>query len=196
LSALKGYTTYLVGPMDRVVDGGRDWRKEISSRLWDLKINVIDPCDKPIQFGPENPETRTELKKLLDMGKYDEYAARIKEIALIDLGFCDMSDFLIAKVDIDVHMCGTYEEIFTANRMKRPILVWCPQGKNNIPAWLWGRLSHEMFFSTMDELIDHIATFTFSANTHRRWRRFSVSDIFKGMGYKRITHEMKVKYNT
>ena len=73
-----------------------------------------------------------------------------------DLRCVDVSDFLIAHIDLSVHACGTYEEIVTANRQKKPILIWCEQGKSKAPNWLFFMLDHEQIFGSMEEIIEHL----------------------------------------
>ena len=58
--------------------------------------------------------------------------------------------------NMNVHMCGSYEEIATANRQKKPILVWCEQGKMLAPNWLFFMLPHEQIFSSMDEVLTYL----------------------------------------
>jgi hypothetical protein len=53
-------------------------------------------------------------------------------------------------------MCGSYEEIVTANRQKKPVLIWCEQGKNKAPNWLFFMLPHENIFNSMEEIINHL----------------------------------------
>jgi hypothetical protein len=36
--------------------------------------------------------------------------------------------------------------------MKNPILVHCPQGKVNIPDWIWGMIPHQHVFGSWDDL--------------------------------------------
>ena len=91
----------------------------------------------------------------------------MKEIRNVDLRMVDISDFIIANIDLDVHACGTYEEIVTANRQKKPIIVRMKQGKSHAPDWLLGMLgsSHNMIFETLLDTflteVDHIQTLGF-----------------------------------
>jgi hypothetical protein len=57
---------------------------------------------------------------------------------------------------MDVHLCGSYEELFTANRQKKPVLVWCKQGKELAPNWLFFTLPHQHIFGSMSELLDYL----------------------------------------
>ena len=55
---LKGMMGYLAGPMDEVPDMGIDWRIDIQNFIWALDCGVLNPCDKPTDFAPENDDTR------------------------------------------------------------------------------------------------------------------------------------------
>lgn len=153
---LKSSKVYLVGAMDRVFDGGKTWRQEVKPQLETFGIFVIDPCNKPIAGVVEDDETRW----WIDYYKETKQFAKIREkfgiIRSADLRCVDISDFIIAYIDLDVHACGTYEEIVTANRQKKPVLVWCKQGKEQAPNWLFFMLPHDHIFSSFDEILHYL----------------------------------------
>jgi len=153
---LKHMRTYLVGAMDRVPDGGIGWRKAITPMLQELSVNVINPCDKPIESAKEGPDTRTIINYYKQTGQFDKIRDEYGHIRNADLRCVDVSDFIIANIDMNVHMCGSYEEISTANRQKKPVLVWCEQGKMLAPNWLFFMLPHEHIFSSMDQLLAYL----------------------------------------
>jgi hypothetical protein len=67
------------------------------------------------------------------------------------------------------------EELFWANRMKKPILVRVEQGKRNAPDWLFGTLPHQLIFSTWNEVVTylrHVAKDEYVDHL-RRWRFFN-----------------------
>jgi hypothetical protein len=166
--------------MDRVKDGGVGWRNNITPFLKDLGIIVLDPCNKPIDTGVEDIENRKLRKKLIQEGEYNKLAGKIKKLRAIDLRLVDNSDFLIVNLDLDVHACGTYEEIFWANRMKMPILIHVEQGKANCPHWLFGALPHQHIFSEWDHLKDYITLvdgYTYKVKTFNRWVFFNYKDM-------------------
>ena len=68
-------------------------------------------------------------------------------------------------------MCGSYEEIATANRQKKPILVWCEQGKMEAPNWLFFMLPHEHIFSSLDQMVNYLNQVNETKNTEnlKRW---------------------------
>lgn len=156
MSKLKGMRTYLVGAMDRVPDGGVGWRKTITPYLHGLNVQVLDPCDKVLGTIEENQSTRNDIQGYKDSGQYEKIREKYNAIRNVDLRCVDISDFIIAQIDIDVHMCGSYEEIVTANRQKKPILVWCKQGKRKAPNWLFFMLPHEHIFGSMEELLQYL----------------------------------------
>lgn len=156
LNNLKGMRTYLVGAMDRVPDGGIVWRQRISGILNKMGIIVIDPCKKPISGVVENEETRHWIQYYKETKQYDKIKEKFAVIRSADLRCVDISDFIIAHIDLNVHACGTYEEIVTANRQKKPVLIWCEQGKQNAPNWLFFMLPHEHIFNSLGEIINYL----------------------------------------
>lgn len=149
---LRGTRTYLIGPMDRAKDGGKQWREKLTPFLRKIGVIVMDPCDKPIQIGAESDEFRSNIAKWKNSGEYDKIKETVRIIRQIDLRMTDISDFVIVYIDVDVHCCGTYEELFWANRLKRPTLIVCKQGKRNCPGWLFGTVPHQHIFSDFGEL--------------------------------------------
>ena len=176
MNRLRNQRVYLAGAIDRVADRGFGWRDSITPFLKDLGVVVFNPLNKPGDLGAED-DTTHQVKNLLKQSKkYDEFSNMMKTIRAVDLRLVDISDFLIVNLDINTHPCGTLEEIFLANRSKKPVLIRMEQGKNQTPDWLFGTLPHSMFFSTWDEVreyLSHIDTDTF-INCENRWRFFNL----------------------
>ena len=171
LNRLKGQRVYLAGAMDRVPDRGTSWRQNITPFLQELNVVVFDPLKKTGNIGLENEETHL-LKKSLKLSKqYDQVAKIMKTIRAVDLRLVDISDFLIVHLDINTHPCGTLEEIFLANRQKKPIIVHIEQGKQNCPDWLFGTLPHELFFDEWNEVIEYLYRINSSETINKlnRW---------------------------
>jgi hypothetical protein len=156
INNLRGMRTYLVGAMDRVPDGGVTWRNRIEPMLESMGIVVLNPCKHVIHGIYEDEETRTNINYLKSNGLFDELKQTYSKIRNADLRCVDICDFVIAHIDINVHACGSYEEIVTANRQKKPILIWCEQGKTNAPNWLFFMLPHENIFGSMQEILDYL----------------------------------------
>lgn len=156
LKRLRGTRTYLAGAMDKAPDGGVQWRQDITPWLRSLGVTVLDPCCKPIDICPETPEARAFLSRLKAEEKYDEYSADIRKLRCVDLRMVDLSDFIIVHVDNDIATCGTIEEITTANRSKKPIIVHCAQGKMACPGWIFGMIPHKMIFGSWLEVKEYL----------------------------------------
>jgi hypothetical protein len=175
INNLKNMRTYLIGAMDRVPDGGTGWREKITPYLNIMNITVLNPCNKPIESAKEDEHTRKDIEYYKQTGQFDKIRANYNHIRNADLRCVDVSDFVIAHIDINIHACGSYEEIVTANRQKKPTLIWCEQGKQNAPNWLFLMLPHEHIFGSMDELLSYLRSINTSKDTAslKRWFFFN-----------------------
>ena len=171
LNRLRGMRTYLAGAMDRVPDGGVGWRKKITPLLEGKGITVLDPCNKPVQVGIEDSLTREKIMRLKESGEYNKIREKYGVIRTLDLRCIDVSDFVIASIDINVHACGTYEEIVVANSQKKPVLIWCQQGKAAAPNWLFFMLPHQHIFGSLESLIEYLEEVNENKDSYhyKRW---------------------------
>ena len=176
MNRLQNQRVYLAGAMDRVPDRGNGWRDNITPFLESLEIRVFNPIKKPTTLGQEDELTHKQKIKLKNTGKYDELSQLMKTIRSVDLRLVDISDFLIVNLDLDIHPCGTYEEIFWANRQKKPIIIHMVQGKSSAPDWLFGTIPHEMIFSSWDDIKSYLGEINAKADitTHNRWYFFNI----------------------
>lgn len=176
MQRLKGQRVYLAGAMDRVIDRGKGWRQEITPFLESLEAVVFNPILKPTDIGLEDSDTHTHKTKLKKQKRYDELTSVMKVIRSVDLRLVDISDFIIVNLDLNIHPCGTYEEIFWANRQKKPIIVHVTQGKEHTPDWLFGVLPHQMIFSDWNDIygyLEHINS-SENVNSYNRWYFFNL----------------------
>lgn len=176
MNRLENQRVYLAGAMDRVPDRGNGWRDNITPFLEDLGIIVFNPIKKPTSLGKEDEEVQLLKRTYKNNKNYDDLSKLMKTIRSVDLRLVDISDFLIVNLDLETHPCGTLEEIFWANRQKKPIIIHMVQGKENAPDWLFGTIPHQMIFSSWEDIkqyLTHIHT-----NEHiesfKRWYFFSV----------------------
>lgn len=197
MNRLRGMRAYLAGAMDRVADGGVGWRRAIGGWLHFRGVEVYDPCDKPIDIGIEDFENRSQRSQWKAGGNYQAIAADMRIIRSVDLRMVDVVDFLVVNLDMNVHACGTYEELFLANREKKPCILRCEQGKAKIPDWLFGVFPHEMMFSTWPEVHQYLVYVdeSIEPETHKRWYFFDHHKARQQMGnslieqYIRILHQ-------
>lgn len=175
---LNNQRVYLAGAMDRVADRGNGWRDSITPFLESLGVIVFNPIKKPIAIGQEDEATHKLKIQLKLEHKYDELSKLMKVIRSVDLRLVDISDFMIVNLDLDVHPCGTYEEIFWANRQKKPIIVHMVQGKQQAPDWLFGTIPHEMIFSSWNTIKDYINSIHTNKQieTYNRWYFFDAKN--------------------
>lgn len=179
MNRLWGTRVYLAGPMDRVPDGGVIWREKLTPILQERGIVVLNPADKPIDKGFEGISSRKKREELIENGYYDEAAAQIKLLRIIDLRMVDLADFLIVYLDPDSHMCGTYNELFDANKCKKPILIMVEGGKNKVPHWLLGTIPHQMIFGSWDDLLEYVEHVDVDEDVdhYRRWTWFKYDQM-------------------
>lgn len=176
LNRLNKQRVYLAGAMDRVADRGATWRDNITPFLEQMGVIVFNPITKPTTTGMEDHDSHVIKTKLKQKERYDELSEMMKVIRRVDLRLVDISDFLIVNLNLDIHPCGTYEEIFWANRQKKPIIVHMEQGKNSAPDWLFGTIPHQTIFSSWDDIKEYLTHINASENidTYKRWYFFSV----------------------
>jgi hypothetical protein len=147
---------YLCGAMSFTADNGMDWRQSIGMFLKEMGVKIIDPTDKPIDFGREDVEDASLIKKMLKEGDFDQLAENMKLIRATDLRSVDITDFQITNLDTSKYTAGSWEEITLANRQKKPIIVHVEQGKNCAPPWIFGMIPHQMIFSSWGKVMDYL----------------------------------------
>lgn len=176
MNRLLNQRVYLAGAMDRVSDRGKGWRNFITPFLRSLGVKVLNPLDKPISIALEDDNTHHLKVELKNNEEYDELSSLMRNIRAVDLRMVDISDFLIVNLDIETHPCGTLEEIFWANRQKKPIIIHMVQGKKYTPDWLFGTLPHQMIFSSWDEIKEYLECINSSTSiiNHKRWYFFNI----------------------
>ena len=176
---LKGMSAYLCGAMDRVEDGGVAWREYITPKLQELGVGGFNPCDKPSNYAPEDEDTRELIHSLKRSKKYDEVSKVMKPICAVDLRMVDIAHFIVMSLDVDNHLCGSYHEAFVAVGQKKPVVVMCKQGKDNLPNWMFGVLPHEMVFSNWSELLEYLYHINEDDEVGHlnRWRFFNFNKV-------------------
>ena len=176
LNRLCNIRCYLCGAMDRAADAGVGWRRRIRWTLNDLGIQWLDPTRKPIDIGVEDDASRARRSEAKKGGDLDYVRDEMKPIRCVDLRMVDVCDFLVVYLDLDVHACGTYEEIFLANRQKKPVFICVEQGKYSVPDWLCAALPHCYFHSTWEDLYDHVEQVAYDpafVDPYGRWYFFN-----------------------
>ncbi len=155
---LNNHRVYLAGPIDHASDDGVGWREELTPYLEKMGLTILDPTDKPVSQCRYNEigDEKLHIQKLVNLKRWDELRTMAKEIVLVDLRMVEVSDFMIAYIDKDIHICGTYDEIFESLRRRKPTLIVHKGGKSQMSMWLRGKMNHNFVFDTFDELYDYL----------------------------------------
>ena len=133
---------------------GRGVREEVSEDLERLGIKLFDHYKQPfIMDVNEDEETHRALRDAITSGNY-ELVEKYKEIRSYDLSLIDRSDFIIFVYDPEVVTCGSWEEFFTANRMKKPIFFVNTRGKHRTPMWVFWTIPHKYVYESVDAVVD------------------------------------------
>ena len=158
MNKLNGLRCYLAGPIDHAEDDGIGWRREIGEWLRNKGVVVMDPTDKPTSQTKfkEIEEEKTKLIELKRLGRWAELRGYMKEIVLADLRMVEISDFNIVYIDTDVHLCGTYEELFVSLRQRKPTFVVAKNGKESLSVWLFGRMNPDFIFDSFETMLDYL----------------------------------------
>ena len=158
---LNGVRIYLSGPIDRVDDDGMGWRKDFKKlcRERQLPVDFLDPTDKPEWLGSEVGEEKDRVRKLMETGKWEMAQAQARYFRHIDLRMVDASNLLVVWIDVDVHLCGTYDELFTAEDQQKPMMaIMAPgQSKWDLPSWLVAIFDENEVFDTVEECVEHLS---------------------------------------
>ena len=181
MSRLRGSRVYLCGPIDDASDYGQGWRNDLKPFLKEQGIIYIDPCDKPIQDrykeGPDFIKLRRQYK---EKGDYEALSKMMKKVRIFDLRCVDVSDFLIVYLDLSVILCGTLEEVFCANKQKKPILIMCPQNRINVPDWIFGTINYRHIYDdwkSLKDYIEYVNTNEEEPEHFKRWTFFQYDKL-------------------
>ena len=119
---------YLAGNIENS-NAPSQWRDVVKTELKDTGIIFFDPLKKPfLDSVNEDKEHIARLVKLRAEGGYKELARVMRKIRVEDLSLVDRADFLIASISAKTASWGTAEEVFWANRMKKPIFLAVAEG--------------------------------------------------------------------
>jgi len=144
--------------MDAAHDGGEGWRKEQTLKLRQRGVLVIDPCNKPMIGGSRDELSgRLDINQMKVEGRFDEIRSKYgEEIRGQDLNYVDVSTFILAHFNAHVPTCGSYEEVFWANRCKKPVIVHYEQGKEYIPNWMFLTFPEKMMFGNWNDVDSYL----------------------------------------
>jgi len=154
--ALSRTKCYLAGNIENS-NAPNYWRDVVKKELQETGIVFFDPLKKPFMDSVnEDKEHIAKLTSLRAEGGYDELSKVMRKIRVEDLSLVDRADFLIASISAKTASWGTAEEVFWANRMKKPIFLVVAEGKRACPFWIFGTLPHDQIYESVEEVIADI----------------------------------------
>ena len=147
---------YLAGNIENSNAPGH-WRDVVKTELKDTGIVFFDPLKKPfLDSVNEDKEHMARLTQLRSEGNFDELSKIMRKIRVEDLSLVDRADFLIASISAKTASWGTAEEVFWANRMKKPIFLVVAEGKRACPFWIFGTVPQEQIYESVETVIADI----------------------------------------
>lgn len=158
---LEGAKAYLSGPIDRTSDDGIMWRKKFKQlcKKKGIPLSFLDPTDKPSGLGSEVGEEKERVRKLMKNKKWEQAQSQAKYFRHIDLRMVDNCHLFIVWIDINLHLCGTYDELFTAEDQNKPMFaIMAPgQSKWEFPSWLVSIFNEDEVFENIEDCVEHLS---------------------------------------
>jgi len=147
--------TYLSSSMENAECD--EWRSKCLSFFKDIGVKVFDPYNKPFMDDlDESPEFRKKIYEEREKGNLEWVHEHFRNIRAVDLSCCDRADFLTVHIYPKIASWGAAEEIYTANRAKKPIFITVEGGIKKTPLWLLGVLPPKYFYNNVDEMLEMI----------------------------------------
>ncbi len=151
------------------------WRDVVKTELKDTGIIFFDPLNKPfLDSVNEDKGHIARLVKLREEGGYKELSKIMRKIRVEDLSLVDRADFLIASISAKTASWGTAEEVFWANRMKKPIFLVVAEGRRGWPFWIFGTLPDDQIYDNLEDAVAAIRKLDSGEKTIdlSRWKIF------------------------
>ena len=143
---------YLVGQMQYC--DGQPWREKAEKELKKLGVIVFNPYNHPfVGSSQENSSVREKVLALAAQDLYDEATEIVNKVRREDLRMVDICDFIFCYINPAFPTCGTWEELFWANRLKKPIFLCIEGGKEKCPFWMYGVMPHKYIYSSVEEAL-------------------------------------------
>ena len=163
----------------------KKWRDDMTAFLLPRNVRVFNPL-KHVFWGTSEIDRvkRPRMDRLLKQGEFRKLRDEMKSLNHWDLRCVDLSSFLIVLIDPRIYTCGTFEEIFIANKSQKTVLIVNPLGKKKMPNWLFGRFPHEHFFNSFDALkkylhnIDVNPKYKWTQADKKRWLFFDGKHMY------------------
>ena len=120
----------------------------------EIGLTVLSPLE-PIftSSESESKELHLLIKKELEKGNFNFVHEEMKKIRSRDLAACDLSTFIVAKLNPTVPAFGLTDEIITSKRNGRPVFLILENGYGTCPLWLCSYFKPNWVYRSYDEVI-------------------------------------------
>lgn len=140
-----------------------------------LEIIPLTPLQECLENQPsEDDAKRAQLKELVAARTpegLEEVHDYMKAIVRRDLRMVDLSDFIVASLEVTKPTFGSVHEIIMASIQRKPLFIHVAEG-DRIPLWLLGFIPPERFYRSLDaikEELTHLANGTLPMD-FKYWR--------------------------
>ncbi len=173
---LKDLRCYLAGNIEGVTNAeATTWRTPARFALEERGAEVFDPMVKPEWLdADEGLDEKQHLIDLRRQGRWEEFQIRMREIRRADLRAVNHADFVIARLAHNKFSVGTIEEIVTATREGKLVIVIIDQDPADVNPWLIDMVGIEYIVRSFDEALAKLD----SLSPIER-RRFMLGPLYK-----------------
>lgn len=153
---LDGASCYLCGPIKGPVDDGVIWRKEITPRLENFGVQVVDPCQKGDDLG-ETLDDKAYFTSIIQSEDWERLKIEFWPVVRWDLKKVDRADFIVFNYDAKVQTIGSIHELVVAQFEKKPILLKYDRAQLDVfNPWIAVLIKKNHFFHDWDQMFEYL----------------------------------------
>lgn len=162
MNKLSGTSVYLAGAVEHNFDNALSWRDNLTDKLKQYNVTVYNPLVKP-SWLPDNCKVDPALYKAVLSGKSDtmskdEVFQATADMRRLCLRMVTSADWLICYMP-KIFTCGTFEEIYLAASLEKPVLFCMPDGMLStwlLPIFANSKNMDDVYFYNWDSLLNYI----------------------------------------
>lgn len=157
---LSGSRVYLAGPVEYDFSAV-SWREQITEQLKPYNVDIYNPLVKP-SWLPEHCKVDPAIYKNVlsgstEMSKQEVFQATA-EMRRLCLRMVATVDWVICYLP-KTFTCGTFEEIYLAAKLEKPVLFCMPNGMAStwiLPIYANADTMNDVYFYNWESLMAHI----------------------------------------
>jgi hypothetical protein len=157
MTYLNKKTVYLAGSIHHNNDCGVSWREEITPKLKQFGLEVIDPCKQTLNGLGEVGQDKEFFKNMILEKDFKKVKDAFFPILKKDLRCVDISHFIIVNYTPSIRHIGTIHELVLANIEKKPILLYYPPEEiADFNPWMACLVKEQHIFDNWDTMLEYI----------------------------------------